>query len=268
MNNSNQNIELIDSHCHLHMLDLDDFSGTLENVFQKAFENNVHKMLCVCTELEEIPKIKEIAANNPNVYTSVGIHPNVILEKEYNADELIALANYESCIAIGETGLDYYRSTGDEIISAQHYRFREHIKASKKCTKPLIIHTRNAKEDTLAIMREESAGDIGGVMHCFAEDWEFAKKALDLGFYISFSGIVTFKNAKELKVVAEKVPADKMLIETDCPFLAPTPFRGKQNHPALVYHVARELALLRGTTLENIAKTTTENFYKCFFPSS
>ncbi|MDD1625850.1 MAG: TatD family hydrolase, partial [Methylococcaceae bacterium] len=165
-------------------------------------------------------------------------------------------------IGIGETGLDYFRSEGD--LSWQHQRFRNHIRAAKALKKPLIIHTREAKNDTLRILKEEDAGEVGGVIHCFTEDWEFAQKALDLNFYISFSGIVTFNSATEIKEVAKKVPADRFLIETDSPYLAPVPFRGRPNYPTYVRYVAEQIANLRGTSINKIADLSTENFYALF----
>ncbi|MCC5792514.1 MAG: TatD family hydrolase [Legionellaceae bacterium] len=255
----------IDSHCHLNMLDLTDFNQDLQQVLEAAQQNQVSKFLCVSVELADHEILSAIAKQYPQVYFSVGIHPNGHHQPLEDAEILTRLAaSYSQCIAIGETGLDYYREEQAAMLDVQRTSFRQHIHTAKELGKPLIIHTRHAAEDTLRIMREENAADIGGVMHCFAEDWEVAQKALDLNFYISFSGIVTFKNAKVLQEVAQKVPADRMLIETDSPYLAPVPFRGKQNHPALVKHVAEKLAELRGESLTTIAQQTTENFYRCF----
>ena len=255
---------LVDSHCHLNMLDLNDFSGDLDNVIQAAKHNGVGHMLCVCVELEDLPVLQKIADSYSNVNISVGIHPNTELNAEPTAEKLIELGSIEKCIAIGETGLDYYRDESDSNKQTQQLRFRNHIQASLELEKPLIIHTRSAAADTIRLMREENASKIGGVMHCFAEDWDVAKQALDLNFYISFSGIVTFKNAKNLHEVAKKVPLDRMLIETDSPYLAPVPFRGKQNHPALVKHVAEAIAELRGIDYQEVAETSTKNFQDCF----
>lgn len=255
---------LIDSHCHLNMLDLTEFDNNLDNVINKAQENGVDYMLCVCVELEDLPTLKKIAANYDNISISVGVHPNTIMSDEPSADTLINLANTQKCIAIGETGLDYFRNESEDIQAIQKLRFRNHIRASISTGKPLIIHTRQAQEDTLKIMLDENASSIGGVMHCFSESWDIAKRALDLNFYISFSGIVSFKNAKVLHDVAKKVPLDRMLIETDSPYLAPVPFRGKQNHPALVKNVAEAIAELRGIDFKHVAKETTDNFYRCF----
>lgn len=265
MNSSTPSIApLVDSHCHLHSLDLSEFDNEMDQVIDKARANGVEHMLCVCIELSDLPALYKISAMFPNISISVGVHPNTEIAEEPDALKLIELSNHPACIAIGETGLDYYRITTEEAREFQRQRFREHIRAALSTSKPLIIHTRQAAEDTLLLMKEENAETIGGVMHCFAENWEIAKRALDLNFYISFSGIVTFKNATELRDVAKKVPSDRLLIETDCPYLAPVPFRGKQNHPALVKYVALEMSELRQVDYEIIARQTTDNFYRCF----
>jgi TatD DNase family protein len=255
---------LIDSHCHLNSLDLSEFDHDMNQVLLKAAANGVAHMLCVCVEESDLQALYQLAETYPNVSISVGIHPNVEMEKEWDAETLVTLAKHKACIAIGETGLDYYRIETNAFRDIQRQRFREHIRAAIKASKPLIIHTRQAAEDTLLLMLEEQAQDIGGVMHCFSEDWEIAKRAMDLNFYISFSGIVTFKNATALQEVAKKVPLDRILIETDAPYLAPVPFRGQQNHPALVKHVAQAIAELRNIDYETVALQTTENFYRCF----
>ena len=255
---------LIDSHCHLNMLDLGDFGGSLDNVIKLANEAGVQHMLCVCVELEDFPELQKIAQSYSNITISVGIHPNTELDDEPSVEKLIALGRYAKCIAIGETGLDYYRNDSIENKNIQQLRFRNHIKAALDLNKPLIIHTRNAAVDTIQLMQSERASEIGGVMHCFAESWEVAKQALDLNFYISFSGIVTFKSAANLHAVAQKVPLDRILIETDSPYLAPVPHRGRQNHPALVRHVAESIATLRGIEYEQVARITTQNFADCF----
>lgn len=255
---------LVDSHCHLNFIDLNDFNNDLAEVFARAKENQVEHFLCVCVELADYPILCKLAENYPNVTISVGLHPNSEIEKEPDSATLIQLANHPACIAIGETGLDYYRTTTDEAQEQQRARFRAHIHAALEAEKPLIIHTRQAAEDTLLVLQQENAKEIGGVMHCFSESWDIAKRSLDLGFYISLSGIVTFKNATLLHEVAKKVPLDRLLIETDSPYLAPVPFRGKQNHPALVKYVASTLAELRGVSFEEIALQTTNNFYRCF----
>ncbi|GGI91264.1 TatD family hydrolase [Legionella impletisoli] len=262
MNTSNLNF--IDSHCHLHSIDLSEFDDKLENLMQEAYNAGVKEMLCVCIELEDMPLLYKLADHYSNVYISAGLHPNATIAEEPNADSLLLLASHPACIAIGETGLDYFRTEGEEAIEIQRQRFRQHIRAARTSGKPLIIHTRDAVDDTIQVMIEENASDIGGVLHCFTESWDMARKALDLGFYISFSGIVTFKNATQLQEVAKKVPLERLLIETDSPYLAPVPFRGKQNHPALVKHVAFAISELKGINLEALASQTTDNFYRCF----
>ena len=250
---------LVDSHCHLNFEPL---HASLEEVLQRARDNGVGHMLCVSVTLETFPEIRALAHNHSNLSTSVGVHPNEREGCEPSVEDLTSLANDARVVAIGETGLDYYRSQGD--MTWQQERFRRHIRAAKKSGKPLIIHTREAADDTLRIMREEGAGDIGGVMHCFTESWEVARAALDLNFYISFSGIVTFRNAEALREVAKQVPEDRLLIETDAPYLAPVPFRGKTNEPAFVKHVAECLATLRATNFEALAEHTTRNFFALF----
>lgn len=255
---------LVDSHCHLNFLDLTDFNHDITNVLAQAKANDVGHFLCVCVDLADYPQLEKLAMEHSNINISVGVHPNSDLEFPIASQLLCDLAVNPYCIAIGETGLDYYRTHSEEAREAQRDRFREHIKAALHTSKPLIIHTREAAEDTLALMREEGADQIGGVMHCFAESLDVARKAIDLNFYISFSGIVTFKNATALQEVAQQIPLNRILIETDSPYLAPVPFRGKQNHPALVKYVAEALAELRGISVDEIAKSTTQNFYNCF----
>lgn len=256
---------LVDSHCHLNMIDLSEFDNELDNVIKRAEANDVNRFLCVCVELADYPKLCEIADKYSNVFISVGIHPNHEVDVEPDSSMLVALAGrHPACIAIGETGLDYYRVEAPEAQHQQRSRFREHIRAAITTSKPLIIHTRNAAEDTLQVMREEKASQVGGVMHCFAEDLNIAQRAIEMNFYISISGIVTFKNATALHEVAKKIPFDRLLIETDSPYLAPVPYRGKQNHPALVKYVALALSELRQVSYEEIAKQTTDNFIRCF----
>jgi TatD DNase family protein len=255
---------LVDSHCHLNFIDLAEFNNDLDQVIVKATENGVEHFLCVCVELADYPRLCQIAEAYSNISISVGLHPNSEIESEPSASQLVELAKHPACIAIGETGLDYYRTETTAAQDQQRARFRAHIQAAITSTKPLIIHTRQAAEDTLVLMKEEKAEDIGGVMHCFSENWEIAKRALDMNFYISLSGIVSFKNATVLHDVAKKVPIDRLLIETDSPYLAPVPFRGKQNHPALVKYVAQALSELRQVSYEEIARQTTANFYRCF----
>lgn len=253
---------LVDSHCHLDRLDLSPFDGKLENALQFAQEQGVGHMLCVCIDLEHFNDILEPARKYDFISASVGVHPNVNEGVEPTVEQLVQLADDPNIVAIGETGLDYFRSEGD--LSWQQQRFRRHIQAAKQTGKPLIIHMRDATEDTLRILKEERADEVGGVMHCFVEDREIAKQALDLNFYISFSGIVTFNSAKELKEVARTLPLDRMLVETDSPYLAPIPFRGKSNQPAYVRYVAECIAELRDTSVEAITEATTDNYFNLF----
>ena len=249
---------LVDSHCHL---DFPELAGNLDAIFALMRENEVGRALCVSVTLEDFPRVRQLAETYPHLHGSVGVHPdyeNVAVTVE----ELITLADHPRIVAIGETGLDYYRLKGD--LEWQRERFRTHIRAARECGKPLIIHTREAAEDTLRIMREEGAGKAGGVMHCFTESMDVAKAAMDLGFYISFSGIVTFKNAKTIKAVATQVPLDRLLVETDSPYLAPTPYRGKTNQPGYVKHVAEEIGRLKELDFDRICKESTDNYYKLF----
>ncbi len=253
---------LVDSHCHLDMLDLAFWDGRMEGALESAREQGVGHMLCVCIDMENYPNVLDVAAAHDNIYASVGVHPNVTEGKEPSVDELVELAGNENVIAIGETGLDYFRSEGD--LEWQRDRFRCHIAAAKKTGKPLIIHSRESTEDILKILREEGADQVGGVMHCFVDDWDIAKQAMDLNFNISLSGIVTFKNATTVKDVAKKVPEDRLMVETDSPYLAPVPFRGKMNQPAYVRYVAEHIAELRDVPYEKIAESTTRNFFDLF----
>lgn len=253
---------LVDSHCHLDRLDLEPFDGSLSKVIAAAAEQGVGEMLCVCINMDNVNTVLDIAREFDNVYASVGVHPNDKDDEEASVEQLCELASAPEVVAIGETGLDYFRSEGD--LEWQRERFRTHIAAAREINKPLIIHTREVKDDTLRIMREEGADAVGGVMHCFVDDWETARQALDLGFYISFSGIITFNNAKQVREVAARVPADRLLVETDAPYLAPVPHRGKPNYPAYVRNVAERLAEVRETTLETITELTTANFQRLF----
>jgi TatD DNase family protein len=250
---------LVDSHCHLN------FPELLENLLaikQSMQDNEVGHALCISVTLPDFPQVLALAENNDNFYASVGVHPDYENIEEPTVDGLLALANHPKVVAIGETGLDYFRLTGD--LEWQRTRFRTHIRAAIACGKPLVIHTRSAAEDTLRIMREENAQQVGGVMHCFTENLDVAMQAIALGFYISFSGIVTFKNAQSIKDVAKQVPLNRMLVETDSPYLAPIPYRGKTNQPSYVKHVAEEIAQLRGISFEEISAATTENFFRLF----
>lgn len=237
----------------------------LPAVLQRAVANDIAYLLCVAVNLEDYPRIAQLAATHtttsPRIYASVGVHPNATDCHDPTAEELVKLADNPHVVAIGETGLDYFRNAKTDW---QTRRFENHIEAAKQTGKPLIVHTRAAANDTMDMLEQMGDGKISGVMHCFAEDWETAKRALAIGFYISFSGIITFKNAGDLKQVAQKVPLERVLVETDSPYLAPVPYRGKVNEPAFVRHTAACLAELRDDTLENIAAATTENFFRLF----
>ena len=249
----------IDSHCHINF---PDFSDKLPELFALMQENQVSHALCISVELEKFPEIRRLAETYPNVYASVGVHPDHESCTEPTVEELVELADHPKVVATGETGLDYFRLTGD--LEWQRERFRTHIRAARKSRKPLVIHTRAAADDTLRIMREEQAGEAGGVMHCFTESLAVAEAAIDLGFYISFSGIVTFKNAAALREVAAAIPLERILIETDSPYLAPVPHRGQTNQPGYVKHVAEEIGRLRGITAEAVGDATTQNFFRLF----
>jgi len=250
---------LVDSHCHLNFPEL---LANLPAIKQAMQDNQVGHALCISVTLPDFPQVLALAEDNENFYASVGVHPDYEDIQEPTVDELIKLANHPKVIAIGETGLDYFRLTGD--LEWQRTRFRTHIRAAIATGKPLVIHTRNSPEDTLRIMREENAQQVGGVMHCFTESLDVALEAIALGFYISFSGIITFKNAHTIKEVAKHVPLDRILVETDSPYLAPTPYRGKTNQPSYVKHVAEEVANLRGISFDELAAATTENFFRLF----
>lgn len=269
---------LVDSHCHLHLLDFNNKNQentnyqnyNLDDVMVDCAKNSIEHLLCVGIDLKDFPNIINIANKYNNISVSAGVHPNeyeiipgdfdISLDKLY--ENLSRQAINNKVIAIGETGLDYYR--GQEHQKEQQGKFITHIEIASSLQKPLIIHTRMAQNDTINILREHAFGKINGIMHCFTESWDVAKQALDLGFYISLSGIVTFKNAKEVHEVAIKTPLDRLLIETDCPYLAPIPYRGKPNYPHYVKYVAKCIAELRGISFEDIAVNTTNNFYKLF----
>ena len=250
---------LVDSHCHLNFPELvEDIQGVLQRM-QAA---GVTHALCVCVNLRDFPQVLSLAERFPNIYASVGVHPDEPPGVEPTLDELVELARHPRVVAIGETGLDYYRQTDD--AAWQRDRFRTHIRAARASRKPLIVHTRSAAADTLAIMAEEDAAAAGGVMHCFTESIAVARQAIALNFYISISGIVTFKNAQGLKEVAQAVPLGRLLVETDAPYLAPIPFRGKRNEPAYVRQVAEEIARLRDLPLTVVAENTSANFFSLF----
>ena len=249
----------IDSHCHLNF---PDFAGRREELLARMRENGVEQALCVSVELEKFPEVLALAESDTRLWASVGVHPDHEHCLEPDTEELARLASHARVVAIGETGLDYYRQHGP--LAWQQARFRTHIRAARASGKPLIIHTRAAAEDTLRILREEGAAEVGGVMHCFTESLAVAEEAMRLGFYISFSGIVTFKNAQALKEVARAVPLERMLIETDAPYLAPVPQRGKTNEPAFVRYVAEHIAELRGLSPEAVGEATSANFRRLF----
>ncbi|GHA67020.1 hypothetical protein GCM10009007_04480 [Formosimonas limnophila] len=249
----------IDSHCHIDFPELmSDLPALLDNM--KA--NQVTHALAISVDVSDWSRIKQIIEAHPNIYSSVGTHPDYPDVHEPTVDELVSMLAHPKVIATGETGLDYYRLEGD--LEWQRARFRNHIRAANITNKPLIIHTRNAQDDTIRLMSEENARDVGGVMHCFTETKEVAQAALDQNFYISFSGIVSFKNAKTVHDCAQYVPLDRILIETDSPYLAPVPHRGKTNQPAWVMHVAERIAEIKGLSVEEVGRVTTENFKRCF----
>lgn len=250
---------LVDSHCHL---DFDDFRGRIPAILDGMAQAGVSHALCISVTLEEFPAVLALAEAHPNLYASVGVHPDYPDAREVTVERLVELAQHPKVIGIGETGLDYYRLTGD--LDWQRDRFRTHIRAARETGKPLIVHTRSAAADTLRILEEERANEVGGVLHCFTETQAVADRAMELGFYISFSGIVTFKNAVDLKDVARRVPLERMLVETDSPYLAPVPHRGKINEPAYVRHVAEEIACLRDEPFDRLAARTTANFFALF----
>ncbi len=249
----------VDSHCHINFPEL---YQNIDSILSKMSSNKVTHALCVSVTLDKLPDIFKIANTYAHIFASVGVHPDYEDIEEPSVEELCRLAKENKVVAIGETGLDYFRVQGD--LTWQRDRFRTHIKAAIQSNLPLIIHTRNAAEDTLKIMQEEGANQVGGVMHCFTESLDVALEAIKLNFYISFSGIVTFKNATDLKEVVKAIPLDRMLIETDSPYLAPVPYRGKINDPSNVIHVAEEIAKLKNISVEEVGQITTQNFFKLF----
>ena len=253
---------LVDSHCHLDRLDLSPYGGSFPGLLDETQKDGVEHMLCVSIDMESYPDMLTLVEDYPQISISAGVHPNEQDRREPEPEELVELAAHPKNVAIGETGLDYFRSGGE--LDWQRDRFRRHIAAARICNKPLIIHSRAAREDSIRIMQEEQACDVGGVMHCFTEDWEMARKALDMGFYISFSGIITFRSAGDLRDVAKKVPLDRILIETDAPYLAPVPYRGKPNYPRYVSQVADCLAEVRGVEPGELAAVTWDNFFRLF----
>lgn len=250
---------LVDSHCHL---DFPDLAERLPEVLGAMQDNGVGLALCIGVNLEDFPQVLALAERDPRLYATVGVHPEYSEAEEPSVERLVELASHPRVVAIGETGLDYYWQK--DKPEWQRQRFRNHIETARRCAKPLVVHTRDSAEDTLRLMQEAGADAVGGVMHCFTENWEVARVALDLGFYLSFSGIVTFKNAAIVKDVATRCPLDRILVETDSPYLAPAPFRGKPNQPAYVRYVAEEIARLRGLSAAEVAQATTDNFFSLF----
>jgi TatD DNase family protein len=253
----------VDSHCHL---SFDGLAERLPDVLAAMRAAQVEEALCICTTVEEFPRVRALAEQHPVLYATVGVHPDTEHGHEPTADELVAWAGHPRVLAIGETGLDYYRLNGRTVadMAWQRERFRQHIRAAVRCGKPLVVHTREASADTIAILDEEGASAVGGVFHCFTETEHVARAALDRGFHISFSGIISFKNAQALRDVARLVPLDRCLIETDSPYLAPVPYRGQPNEPAYVPHVARALADAKGIEVMDVARATTVNYRRLF----
>lgn len=249
----------VDSHCHL---DFPELSENLPEILARMEQNRVSHALVVSVNMPDWPRLIELVEPHSNLFASVGVHPDYQDTPEPTVEGLVELAQLPKVVAIGETGLDYFRL--EEPLEWQRERFRTHIRAARQANLPLIIHTRSASDDTLRIMQEEGANQCGGVMHCFTESWEVAQAAMEMNFYISLSGIVTFKKAEELHRVAEKLPLDRLLIETDSPFLAPVPHRGKLNDPSKVVHVAERIADLKGISVSEVAKHSTDNFFKLF----
>lgn len=252
---------LVDSHCHLDRLDFENLQMDISGVLDTAAKRGVNHVLCVSIHLHQFPDMMALIEPFDHVSASCGVHP-LNQEESYEYDQLIELAQHPKVVAIGETGLDYFYA--EETRKIQQQSFAQHIEAANTLNKPLIIHTRSAKDDTIAIMDEHGADKCGGVFHCFTEDLAMAKKGLDRGFYISISGIVTFRNAKALQEVVKQLPLDRLLVETDAPYLTPVPYRGKQNHPALVAEVAEFVAQLKGISVEAVAEQTTQNFFDLF----
>ena len=252
-------MQIIESHCHINFPELgEDIDGLLK----RMEENNVTKALCVSVKLEKLDEILDLATRYPNIYASVGVHPDNENCEEPTTEQLVTLSDHPKVVAIGETGLDYFRTKGD--TEWQRERFRTHIDAAKVTQKPLIIHTREAGHDTLDILREQGRGEVNGVMHCFTETLPFALASIELGFLISFSGILTFKNAEEIRTVAKALPIESIMVETDSPYLAPIPHRGKTNEPSYVRFVLEELARVKDLPVDIVAQKTTENFHKLF----
>ncbi|MCG8051847.1 MAG: TatD family hydrolase [Candidatus Thiodiazotropha endolucinida] len=253
---------LVDSHCHLDRVALDHYANDFGQFVASTLDRGISHMLCVSIDLESWPSMVSLVESYPQISVSVGVHPNDRERRDPSPHELVELAQHPKVVAIGETGLDYFHGKGD--LEWQRMRFRQHIEAAKQADLPLIIHTRDAREDTLSIMQSQGADQAGGVMHCFTENWSMAERALEMGFFISFSGIITFKNAADLREVVKQVPIQQLLIETDSPYLAPVPYRGKPNQPIYVHQVAECVAEIKGLSVDEVAAQTTENYYRCF----
>lgn len=252
-------MNIIDSHCHINFPEL---VSDIDGVLERMAENHVSNALCVSVNLEKFPEVLSLAERYENIYASVGVHPDTQSGEDPTVERLVSLSAHPKVVAIGETGLDYFRTEGD--TTWQRDRFRAHIQAAREVNKPLIIHTREAGDDTLGILREEGEGRVRGVMHCFTETLEFARASIDLGFFISFSGIITFKNAQEIRDVAKVIPLESILIETDSPYLAPVPNRGKTNEPSYVRYVLEEVARVKELPIDVVAQATTQNFHRLF----
>jgi TatD DNase family protein len=253
---------LVDSHCHLDRINLDPYNNSLTAAIDAAHERGVQQMLCISVSLSNIQDVIHIAQTYPNVFASVGVHPCDVKEGAATREQLIAWAHQEKVVALGETGLDYHYETESKAL--QQESFVLHMQVGKQLGLPIVVHTREAKADTLSLIKEHSSLEHSGVLHCFTEDWAMAKAALDLNYYISISGIVTFKNAEQIREVVRNMPLDRLLVETDAPYLAPVPYRGKPNEPKYVREVAQYIADMRGMRLEDFAQQTTDNFYRLF----
>ena len=250
------------SHCHLDRIDLGDHDNSFPQLLDTIRADQVTRMVCISVNLETFDDMYALIEPYDHIYCSAGVHPDYEKVEEPTVDSLCEMATREKVVAIGETGLDYMDANDD--MDWQRQRFITHIEAAKQCKLPLIIHSRNAKQDTLELLREHDAEKVGGVLHCFTEDWDMAKQAIALGFYISISGIVTFNQAENVREMAVQIPDDRLLIETDSPWLSPVPFRGKINHPGRVRYVAEKLAEIRGVSLEQLAETTYQNANRLF----
>jgi len=253
---------LIDSHCHLDRINLDHYGGSLANAIAAAKERGIQQMLCIGISLQNIQTVIDIAQAHPGVVASVGVHPCDVKEGAATAEQLTQWAAQEKVVALGETGLDYHYETESKAL--QHESFAMHLEVGKKTGLPVVVHTREAKADTLSLIKNHGSLDSSGVLHCFTEDWEMAKAALDLNYYISISGIVTFKNAEQIREVVRNMPIDRLLVETDSPYLAPVPYRGKPNEPKYVREVAQFVADLKGMSIEALGEHTCDNFYRLF----